>query len=324
MADQQSLNATFFAFRKRERGGVLLGATVAYAVIALLAGGVFFALNWQGFMDYMAWAMTMSERAAAADPNDPFGAMMLPPSVAAIMPMYFVLLLVLYILLAAYEAACLKWMIHGETSGFLGLSLGADTWRVYFGYWLWFFLFIAAYFVFVILMVVIGAGAIFSMQAAGGDMNAAMMVLPLVFILGLFAFLIFFGVRFAPAAATSIARRRFAFFDAWKVTKGRFWALLGSFVLLFLMYVVGIIVLSIGAGVVMGASVAGNMATLGENAPPEQVFALFASPAVWIPLAVIYLLMIVGAFVFYVTLFGVNARAAALALEEGKITPAAS
>jgi Na+/H+ antiporter NhaC len=135
--------------------------------------------------------------------------------------------------------------------------------------------------------------------------------------------LIYFGVRFAPAAATSIAKRRFAFFDAWTVTKGRFWALFGAYLLLFLMYFVGIIILSVAAGVFMGVGMVGQMQTTTEPQTPEQALALFASPSVWIPMAICYGLMLVGAFVFYVALFGVNARAAQAALEEGKITPAA-
>jgi hypothetical protein len=54
----------------------------------------------------------------------------------------------------------------------------------------------------------------------------------------------------------------------------------------------------------------------------EQMLALFASPSVWIPAVICYGLMIVGAFMFYIALFGVNARAAQAALEEGKIAQA--
>jgi len=144
-------------------------------------------------------------------------------------------------------------------------------------------------------------------------------LLALLFALALCVALIYFAVRFAPAAATSIAARRFAFFDAWTVTKGRFWALLGSFLLLFLMYFVGVMILS---GLATFAMVGGLMGQVQSSPQPqsvEEVFALFAAPSVWIPMAICYGLMIAGAFVFYVALFGVNARAAAAALEEGKI-----
>lgn len=321
MADKQALNATFFAFRKREPGGVLLKATIAYAVIALVLAAAFTALNWQGFIDYMNWAVTLSERVESADPNNPLVAMMPPASVMAIYPMYFLFLVLFYILFAAYEAACLRWMIHGETSGFFGLSLGADTWRVYFTYWLWFFLLIAVYIVCAIIGFSVIAAVAVGAQG-GGEPGAAMAIVPTVLIFALLIGIAVLAVRFAPAAATSVARRRFAFFDAWKVTKGRFWALLGAFVLLFLMFIVGAIVISTAASAFMVGGMMGAMQGQPEPQTPQEAFAMFASPGVWIPLALMYALLIVGSFVFYLAMFGVNARAARAALEEGKITPA--
>src|SRR5262245_16089078 len=150
MADKQALNATFFAFRKRERGGVLMTATIAYVVLAFGMFALFAALNWHAVADYATWAASMGENAAKVDPNDPsavFAAMMPPASVMGLGPSYFLLLLGTYILLAAYEAACLRWMIHGEVKGLFGLSLGADTWRVWFSYWLWLILLVLFYFV---------------------------------------------------------------------------------------------------------------------------------------------------------------------------------
>lgn len=317
----QALNATFFAFKKRERGGVLLGATLAYAVIAILLGVAFAALNWQAFVDYMNWAMSLSQQSGEVDPNDPFAAMMPPPSVMALGGWYFLFLIVFYLLLAAYEAACLRWMIHGETKGLFGLALDGDTWRVYFTYWIWFFLLIAVYLLVAVVMVGVIAGAAVGAQGnpdALGAMGPAALLIALVFLV----LVIYFAVRFAPAAATSVAKRRFAFFDAWTVTKGRFWALLGSFVLLWLMYFVGVIILSTLASFAMVGGMMSQMQGGVEPATPDDAFAMFASPSVWMPLAIMYGLMIVGAFVFYVALFGVNARAAQAALEEGKITAA--
>jgi hypothetical protein len=323
----ESLNATFFAFRKRERGGVLLAATLAYIAIAFVIFGVFAYFNWQAVLDYINWSMTMSQSAENADPNDPnavFASMMPPASVMSLLPAYFLVTLVSYFLLAAYEAACLRWMIHGEVKGLFGLALDADTLRVYFGYWLWFFLFMALY---IVLWMVIAGVFVGVMMAAGsgGDPAAAMgpsVLIAILLFFALIAVMIYFGVRFAPAAATSIAKRRFAFFDAWTVTKGRFWALLGSYALLFLMYFVGIIILSVIAGMAMGFSIFGAMQAGAEPQSPEEVWAMFASPRVWIPGAICYGLMIIGVFVFYVALFGVNARAAQAALEEGKIQAA--
>jgi hypothetical protein len=322
MTMAEPLNATFFAFRKRDRGGVLLGATIAYAIVAIVLAGAFVALNWQGVVDYMNWATTLSGRAAGDDPNDPFSVMTPPASVMALGGLYFLFLIFFYLLFAAYEAACLRWMIRGETKGFMGLALDGDTWRVYFTYWLWFFLLIAVY----IVCAIVAFGAIAGLAAgAHGDSSTPgpTGLVAVVVVLAILLMLLYFGVRFSPAAATSVAKKRFAFFDAWTVTKGRFWALFGAFILLWLMYMVGVMVLS-GVGVfAMGAGMMGQMAGAAEPSSPEEAFALFASPTVWVPLALIYGVMIAGAFVFYVALFGVNARAAQAALEEGKIQAAA-
>lgn len=319
------LNATFFAFRKRERGGVLLGASFAYAAIAIVVTGLFAWLNWQAVVDYFNWSMSMGARAETIDPNDPYAmnAMMPPASVMSIIPAYFLMSLIFYFLFAAYEAACLRWMIHGEVKGFMGLTLDADTLRVYFTYWLWFFLLMAVYVVLIIVGMGAGMGAVFAAQAGdGGQLGAAMGIAVLLCFALLFA-LIYLAIRFAPAAATSIARKRFAFFDAWKVTKGRFWALFGAFVLLFLMFFVGIMVLTFGLGMAMGLGMMGQISAANEPASMDELMAMFSSPAVWAPVVALYALMIVGSFVFYVAMFGVNARAAQAALEDGKIQVAA-
>lgn len=315
----EPLNATFFAFQRREQSGVLLRATLAYVLIAIVVAGAFIALNWQAMNDYLAWTVSMSQQ-TEVDPNNPFGGMMPPQSVMALGGWYFLFLIFFYLLLAAYEAACLRWMIRGERRGFLGLALDADTWRVYFTYWIWFFLLIAAYIVFAIVVFGAMAGAMMGAQPGVGP-SASIGIAAALIGLALVLLLIYFAVRFAPAAATSIAKRRFAFFEAWTVTKGRFWALLGAFVLLWLMYFVGVIVLSGGAVFAMGAGVA-QMQSGAEPQSTEQMFAVFSSPSVWVPLVVCYGLMIIGAFVFYVALFGVNARAALAAINEGRLTAA--
>lgn len=324
MADKQSLNATFFAFKKRERGGVLWGASIAYAVLAIVLFGGFTALNWQAISDYGTWAASMSQQSGAAtDPNNPFGGMAPPASVMALGAWYSLFMIVFYLLLAAYEAACLRWMIRGETKGFFGLALDGDTLRVYFTYWLWLILAIVLYIVLAVVVVGIVAGVAMGGGVQNSDPSA-------IASLGIGAFagglalcllLIYFAVRFAPAAATSIAKRRFAFFDAWTVTKGRFWALLGAFLLLWLMYIVGICLFYGAALFALGAQFWQQMAT-GGPASQADMAAMFASPTVWAPLLVLYLLLLVGGFVFYVALFGINARAAQAALEEGKITAA--
>lgn len=320
MSDKQALNATFFAFRKREKAA-LLPTTLAFAVIVLAMGAVFTALNWQAFVDYMNWVASISAsnaNSAAAGVPPSMDAMMPPQSVMSIMPAYFLFLLGYYILLAAYEAACLRWMIHGETGGLFGLSLGADTWRVYFSYWIWFLLLIAFY----IVCAIVAGGAmasVFMGMQGGAEPSPAAVIIPLVLGLLVVLALIYFSVRLAPAAATSVARRKFAFFDAWKVSKGRFWGLLGAFVLLFLMFIVFVIAVEVAFGVMVGMTA---MNSVGQTEPQsaEEAFRAFATPQYMAGIVALIVAITIASFLFYIALFGVNARAASLALEEGKIT----
>ena len=48
----------------------------------------------------------------------------------------------------------------------------------------------------------------------------------------LFPLYVFLATRFSPAFALTIKKRKFAFIDAWNVSRGRFWPILGAFVIL--------------------------------------------------------------------------------------------
>lgn len=318
MAEQQALNSTFFAFKRRERGGVLTMLTIAYLVLAVLIGGVFFLLNAQGIMDYVTWATSLGIQAEGVDSASlgAMGALMPPASVMALGPMYLLFLVVFYVLLAAYEAGCLRWMIRGETGGLLGLSLGADTWRVYFSYWVWFFLSIGAYLgLFVVVFAVAAAGG----AAAGESGVAATIIAAIAVCVAYLIGWLYLAVRFAPAAATSVAKERFAFFDAWTVTRGRFWALFGAFVLLFLMF----LGFYIAAAVAFTAtSTVAALNALGyEGAPQsaEDAIGAFANPQFAIAIGIFMAVVMVASMLLYIAMYGVNARAAVAALEEGKI-----
>lgn len=312
----EPLNATFFAFRRRERGGVLTTLTIAYVVLALVLFGLFVVLNLQGISDYFNWYAGMLGAAMenAADP----GAMMPPSSVMALGPAYLLLMLSTYILLAAYEAGCLRWMIHGEVDGLFGLSLGADTWRVWFGYWVWLLLLVAFYIVFAVVFAAVFVGSMAGLQSAPSDAGPGAVLVSLGMMLAVLVVPLYFGVRFAPAAATSVACRRFAFFDAWTVSKGRWWALFGAFLLLFLMFYV--LYLIVGGGLLF-AMMSTAQGAIGRAEPQnaQEAFQAFANPA-WAAMVVGFVvIMTVAVMTLCVAIYGVNARAALVALQEGKI-----
>jgi hypothetical protein len=312
------LKATFFAFKKREKGGVLLGASISYLVLSLVMFAAFLALNWRLLGPVVTWYLGLLEnlRAGATDPSyigDP------PAELLALAPGYLLVIFLSMVLYSAYEAACLRWMIRGQAPGLFGLTLGADTWRVWFVLWAWFFSFIALYITMLIIFVIvlaIGAGVLGTQGAMTlGLITVALMV-------AMYGVLIYFGVRTAPAAAATIAQGRFSFFDSWKVSKGRFWALFGSFLLLWILTIVAITVTYVVAfATIFGASGADLSAATDPEALGEMMRQIFSSSQTWAIAGAFYLLLLVLYFAAYIGMFGINARAAMVALEDGKLTP---
>lgn len=312
------LNATFFAFKKLEKPGVLLGASCALMITAFVLFTALIAFNFNRLGAVGAWyADTVSAQMAQELPAPP------PPQLFALLPSYLIVMFVMIIVLATYEAACLRWLVRGEVSGFLGLSLGPDTWRVWFTYWCWLGLFLVAYLVMIVIMVATTFAAVF----IGTFLNAGKEVAMIAMLAGLpltYGFMIFMAVRFAPAAALSVARRKFSFLIAWRATRGRFWALFGSFSLLWLLVMLATLALYVLAAVGVVTISGLTIQDFTNYATPSEAFSdlggYFTSPQVFGMLAVVYVLLLCAHFAFYLGLYGVNARAALAAIEDGKVT----
>jgi hypothetical protein len=308
----EKLNATFYAFQKREKSGVLLRASAVFGVLSLVLTCAFFGALY-ALSGGAIFGLT------STDPEIANNAIT-PSNVGGLMLTYMLYLTTLFVLLAAYEAACLRWLVRGEAGGGLfGLKLGADTWRVYAIYWVWLVVAIVLTLVFALTI------ALFSMVLSTLPADT-----PLAMLTPLLAALIplYFSVRLAPAAATAIAKRRFAFFDAWKVSRDRFWPLFGAYALLWLIYVLLISIVNtmwLGAtslNLIMDIALGGvsdatelpaviNQAVMDSLNSPTGIATYFAVQAIGLLIAIW----------LYLAMFGVNARAASLALEEARITP---
>ncbi|WP_135210006.1 hypothetical protein [Vitreimonas flagellata] len=326
----EPLKATFFTLQHRDRA-VLLPATLVLLVGLVVMIGAFAAINW-GMISRMFALLQQfpggPEVLTEADGMAMFQGMML-------MFLSMILLLFpMYLLIAAYEAACLRWMIRGEVKGFAGFALDHDTWRVYGVYWCWYILqFLVSFAASIIMMPVIfmtmpglvtGDGAIDHEQMWRWQLSVQ---LPLSLVQ--YIPLLFFGVRFAPSAAVSIARRRFSFLEAWPVTRGRFWALLGSFALLMLIN-------GAAMALVMGAAywvlfsamltqwfadgwpMSGGFPDVTDQQIAQLMQQVFR-PQTFMVLGALYAALLLITLVYTLLSYGVNARAALVALEEGKI-----
>jgi hypothetical protein len=304
MADAEPLKATFYAMRRRERA-VLAPAAITYVVLIIAMFIVW------GVLAYFAIGGAGLRVDGFAN-----GAGQIPPALLSVLPLLYLGLMFTYFLLtASFEAACLRWLIRGERGGLFGLTLGADTWRVYGSYWIWFFAFIGFYLLTAV--IVVATSVIVGLANLPGQ---ATPVLILACVLASLCAPIYLAVRWAPAAATSIGQRRFSFFDAWKVSRGRFWALFGSYLLLTLL---NIVVLAMTWGVLFATIFGPLVGDIASGADPQRASADYANvmqtPAsLAIYYSVQFVAMILGVF-FYVLGYGVNARAVLAAGAEGKI-----
>jgi len=321
----EPLNATFFAFRRRERGGVLLGTSLAFLAAAIVLVAIFAVLFWSSLAPVLLWYAQIIEASLTND-TAAIEAAGFPTEFFGVVGGLLLWLFPFYILCAAYEAACLRWMIHGESVGLMGLSLGAPTWRVWSVYWIWFLLNLAFSIVISIVMAVVVGTIVIS---SGGDPTAAQSVQPVIFVVQ-YALMAYFGVRLAPAAATTIARRKFSFFHAWTVTKGRFVSLFGSFALIYLLYVIASLALTTAAlylllpdqiPLIMSIISDPSQAAGAIGEVLGAYLRVLAQPQSWFILGALQLAGAAVAMLFYVASFGINARAAQAALEEGKIQP---
>ncbi|HYD88488.1 MAG TPA: hypothetical protein VEA80_13515 [Vitreimonas sp.] len=222
-----------------------------------------------------------------------------------------------FILVAAYEAACLRWMIHGEVKGLFGLTLGADTWRVYGGYWAW------AIFSGILSVAVIVAFPFvysFAIERLGPSAPAARWG-PLAL---LSVVITYACVSFAPANATSMAKRSSSFFSAWIVSRGRFWHLLVAYAVVWGIYVLIAGGLAVGAlvwlfNVPLAEVISFERVTLVPTHIPRTWVDMLSEPSSRIGFWIYQTASIAVSLTCFVLLIGVNASVARAAIDAGDL-----
>lgn len=88
---------------------------------------------WVVAMAFFAWPLYGADfdwviAMLAGDP-DP-AALTIPPEIFPLLAITTAGSLLGHWVLAAFEAACLRWLVRGQTSGLFGFSFGKDTWNV--------------------------------------------------------------------------------------------------------------------------------------------------------------------------------------------------
>jgi hypothetical protein len=293
---------------------------VVYLVILAALVAAFLALNWQALVAMRAQFLQLG---VAAEP-DPDAALAMISGMFLLFGSVILFLFPFYLATAAYEAACLRWMIRGEAPGLFGFTLGADTWRVYGVYWCWFAVqVVLSLVVSIVTMPVMFATLSQIRDATPETLWRWQMSVQLPISLLTYVPMIVLGVRLGPAAATSILQRQFAFPEAWAVTRDRFWALFGSYALWFAVFAAAWVVMFATPFFVPGGVSWQEYVELMSHPPdPERARELMIEA--WRPgrlmlEAVNYAVLALAFVAWCLISFGINARAALAALDEGRI-----
>jgi len=139
----------------------------------------------------------------------------------------------MWVLWAMIEAALHRREQGGEDDGAFPWRFGGDEIRVMLCQLFVWVVFLVVFFVVYLALLILAT----SIVSIAGRSAAFFSVVVLVTSLAAILIASFFTIRFAPAAAMSVAQKRIGIGSAWAVAKGRFWPSFGAYTLL---WVVGI------------------------------------------------------------------------------------
>lgn len=277
-------DAAFEGFRLVRRNPVaLVGWTLLYLVYTL---ATLFAAG--GMMRSMAvWMDQVEALEAGPPPNSPEALVPIMESYMAAMSHMAWAIPLSLVIGAVLMAAIARAVLTPGTGGFGYMRLGMDEVRVFVVTLVIAILYACATAVAFAAAFIIGGIAIGAMEGWG----ALVMVLA---VLAAIAFMIWLGVRWSLAVPITVDQKKFAFFESFAVTKGRFWPLFGMAVIALIM----VLIVSLLAGIVtMPISMMGGMSMFGNmGEDPTEMFRNFDPTNPWIIAS-----SVVNAFVYALT-----------------------
>jgi hypothetical protein len=260
-------------FHFRRTGGpkeFLLKYGATYAVLYLLMSAVNLWLHWPMFA--MMFNLDMMN-----DPVAMEAAMM--GQMGRVLLGYLLMLPLGLAFWMLFEGANQRRYMRAE--GFR-LQLGADEWRLLVVALIWFGLFIALY----LGMIIVVALPVGIIAATGSGEGAAMAgLLALVLAIAYMVFALWLAARFSPAAALTVRDRSIRFGKAWRVTKGKAWTIVGSWIVLMLIMMVVFFVFYLIFAVAMVAALMPVIGGIEDD--PTAIFSAMASPGIIIPGAIL-------------------------------------
>lgn len=168
-----------------------------------------------------------------------------------VLPLYLVILPLYLLVFAVLSAAVYRAVLRPQDKAFARLRFGADELRLA-GVWillglLWLGVSMVVGVVLIILAIAV------AMASKASPANLVLFVLVVYPVI--FALLAWFSVKFSFAAPMTFAQKRIQLFASWKLTKGRFWSLLGCYLLAFVFIVIfWLLALIVDAAVAVGST----------------------------------------------------------------------
>lgn len=261
MARKFSFENSAFHFAKTDGPGRFIPVfLVAYVILYSIITAITYALAGILFGSMQELQLRLASEGFS---SDIFGPFLLYYAVALGLGVMFWL---------AFEAALLRRYVHDEP---FKLKLGGDEARLFVVGLIWFLLFMGAY---------LGAALLIGLLTTIGGMIDPNFGVILAFIITLGALVawLYFSVRLSAAGALTIRDRQIRFPSAMHVTKGRFWTLLGSYIVLFLIIVAIYVVFAV---LVFGIVFAGGGVDFFDPQSVSLAFASFESPVAYIAMA---------------------------------------
>ena len=202
-------------------------------------------------------------------PSDPSAAMQLMGQVA---PTYFALLVVSLVFYSVLFAAMNRAVLRPSDSAFGYLRLSGDELRQ-----LGLFALLLAIGIGVYIAIGIVSTVIATLVAFAVGTGAAVSVLLALLFPGVIAAFLFVWVRLSLASPLAFDRHRIDLGAAWTMSRGRFWPMLGSYLIAFALAVV-VLALTLAIAVIMVAVAGGGLGSLGpvlqgDLSSPASVFA---------------------------------------------------
>jgi hypothetical protein len=258
---------------------------LAYAAIYVALFLVIGLLGWQALAE---WFLALQE--LENDPNpmpaDVFAALF--GGFGRLVPLILVASLVGWVVWAMFETASQRRYIFGAK---FSLGFGGDEVRIMVVGLLWALMSLVI-FVVPIILFVSAFGALAEIDPSGqlDDQTAARFLgtffagFGLMFLFSLLY--IFIATRLAPCFGLTVKEKEIRFFDAWNVSRGRFWPILGA-------YVIIVVVVSVFSQIISAIAQMLMMPFLmslpvGDELPTEEMAAVFLSPAFIAPMALLY------------------------------------